>query len=142
MTEPLLDLTRYQFQRTVGEFVIYGSWVMNHDQEDYEPCLVIVPARRSRVNYRPCCIALSAAFKYNDPKYLARAIPVFMAGLGMQDSLSNAHKLADLIHSHLRDLITMRPNPTETTVGADATITVDGKKHAIEVLDHKPLAQA
>lgn len=140
--QPAIDLTRYDFKREMGDFRLYGTWIFNNDQEDYEPCLVVVPSKRSRSNYKPVCIALSACWQYNEPGYLARVIPVFLVALGMQDCLSQAHVLAELIHGHLRDLIVMRPNPTTTIVGADATITVDGKKHAIEVLDHKPLAQA
>ena len=62
--------------------------------------------------------------------------------LGMEDCMSNAHKVGEIIHSHLGDLVKMPPNPTQSIVVADASYTVEGKTHSVELLDHKPLAQA
>jgi hypothetical protein len=136
-----IDLTRHQFVRPSGDLVCVGTWVYNPDQQDYEPCLVIVPRYR-RSGFKPCVVALSAAWKYNEPQYLARAASIFLGMLGMEDCMSNAHKVAELIHSHLGDLIRMRPNPTQAIVVADASVTIDGRKRSMEVLDYQPLAQA
>lgn len=143
--KPVLDLTRHHFLRPSGDLVVLGSWVFNNDQEDYEPCLVIVPRYR-KTGYKPCCVALSSAWQYNPEHnghiYLARMAKEFLYQLGMSDCLSNAMKVAELINSHLGDLISMPPSPTQAIVVADATYTVDGIKRSIEVLDYKPLAQA
>jgi hypothetical protein len=60
----------------------------------------------------------------------------FVQLLGLHDSLTTAHKVALLIEDHLHDLITMPPNPVDAVVGADATITVNGKSRTVEVLDY------
>jgi hypothetical protein len=136
-----IDLTRNQFVRASGDLVCVGTWMFNPDQQDYEPCLVIVPRYR-KSGFKPCCVALSAAYKYDSPQYLARASSIFLGMLGMEDCMSNANKVAELIHSHLGDLIRMRPNPTQAIVVADASVMIDGVKRSMEVLDYQPLAQA
>lgn len=137
-----LDLTRHHFLRPSGDLVLVGTWIYNPDQQDYEPCLVIVPRYRKN-GFKPCVVALSAAWKYNEPRYLARAASLFLIQLGMQDCMSNAHKVAELIHSHLPDLVRMPNNPTQAIVTADASFTFDdGTRRTIEVVSHKPLAQA
>ena len=141
MTKPALDLSRNHFVRPIGDLVCVGTWLMNNDQEDYEPCLVIVPRYR-KSGFKPCVVALSVAWKYNEPQYLARASQIFTKMLGMEDCMSNAHKVGEIIHSHLGDLVKMPPNPTQSIVVADASYTVEGKTHSVELLDHKPLAQA
>lgn len=122
-----------------------GSWIYNEDQEDYEPCIVVLPRYR-RNGFKPCVVALSSAWKYNPehggPAYLARASQIFLKELGMDDCMSNAYKVAEIIQNNLRDLIMMPPNPTRAVVMADATIKVGGIKRAIEIVEHLPLAQA
>lgn len=137
---PAIDLTRYHFMRPVGEFVVFGTWIWSEAEEDHEPALVIVPRHR-RSGFKPCCVALSAAWKYNEPAYLARAASVFLQNLGMEDCMSNAHKVADAIHAHLGDLVSMPPNPTRGVVVADASMTIDGQRRSIELLDHVSLKQ-
>lgn len=139
--QPAINLARNHFVKPAGDLVLVATWVMNDDQEDYEPCLVVVPRYR-RGGFKPCVVALSAAWQYNEPQYLARAAQIFIVALGMEDCLSNAHKVAELIHSHLGDLLKIPPNPTRTIVVADASVTIDGIKRQIEVLDYQPLAQA
>lgn len=139
--KPVLDLSRHHFMRPLGDLVCIGTWIMNDLQEDYEPCLVVVPRYRSS-GYKPCVVALSSAYKYNVPAYLAVASQQFTRMLGMEDCMSNVHKVGELIHSHLGDLICMPPNPTTSIIVADATYTVDGKTHSAVILDHQPLAQA
>lgn len=143
---PALDLTRYHEQpRHLGDFTLYKTWIYNADQQDYEPCLAITPRYRSR-GFKPCVVALSAAWQYNPEhngaRYLAWQAKRFLLALGMEDCMSNAMKVADLINSHLGDLIRMPNNPTSPVIVADATYTVDGVKRSIELLDYKPLAQA
>ncbi len=62
--------------------------------------------------------------------------------LGMEDGMSSTHKVGEIIHSHLSDLLRIPPNPTQAIVVADATYTVNGRTYSAEVLDHQPLAQA
>lgn len=143
--KPALDLTRHHFLRPSGDLVVIGTWIYNADQEDHEPCLVILPRYRTN-GFKPCVVALSDAWKYNPehngPRYLAEISQIFLIMLGMEDCMSNAHKVADLINSHLGDLLKMPPNPTSRIIVADATMTVDGRKRSIELVDYQSLAQA
>jgi hypothetical protein len=143
---PALDLTRHHFMRPSGDLVLFGTWIYNPDQQDYEPCLVVVPRYR-RQGFKPCCIALSSAWKYNPEHngaaYLARMSKEFLYMLGMEDCMSNAMKVAELVNSHLGDLIRMPNNPMSSIITADATFSFDdGTRRTVEVVDYKPLAQA
>jgi hypothetical protein len=136
-----IDLTRHHFKRELGELTLYGTWLYNDDQEDYEPALVIIPTLR-RTGFKPCVVALSAAWKYNDDaRYLAYATRIFMRDLGMTDCLTNAHKLGSLIYDHLGDLVTMPPSPTSSILVGEAVVDIGGKKRTIQLLDHEPLQQ-
>lgn len=141
MTKPAIDLTRHAFMRPSGDLVCVGTWLWNEQQEDTEPCLVILPRYR-RDGFKPCVVALSVAWRYNEPAYLARASQWFLQGLGMEDNMSNAHKVADLIHSHLGDLISMPPNPDTAIVAAEATIDLgNGSSRTIQLLDFESTQQ-
>lgn len=133
--QPAIDLTRYQFKRDLGDLSIYGTWLWNEDQENHEPALVVLSRYRPR-GFKPCVVALSAAYKYNDPRYLAHIAGEFCTILGIEDSMSTAFNVASLIADHLGDLLTMRPNPTDTIVVADATISADGRRRSIEIVEY------
>lgn len=137
-----IDLTRHQFLRELGDMVIVGSWVMNDDQEDTEPCLVLLPRYRPPSSVKPCVIALSSAYLYDDPKYLVRAAKYIAECLGFEDSMTRTHKIADIIHSHLPDLVSMPVDPTEAVVGAYVTLNSgDGNSKVVELHDFQQIAQ-
>ena len=133
--QPAIDLTRYQFKRDLGDLSIYGTWLWNDDQEAHEPALVVLSRYRPR-GFKPCVVALSAAFKYDDPRYLAHVASEFVTILGIEDSMSTAHRVASLIADHLEDLLTMRPNPTDTIVVADATIGSGSSRRSLEIVEY------
>lgn len=142
---PTIDLTRYAFVRELGDIRLYGTWIYDADLDDDEPALVIVPAYRTIQNgIKPCVVALSAAFRYTDPKHLARTSLVFAKALGFEDTLlSSANKIGNIIHDHLLDLIKLPENPTDTLVGASARVDFgDGRTRTVEILDHVPTPQA
>lgn len=58
--KPALDLTRNHAVIPSGDLVLILTWIFNVDQEDYEPCMAIVPRYRKKGSYKPCCVALSA----------------------------------------------------------------------------------
>ena len=136
-----IDLTRHHFMRPLGDLVIFGTWIFNDDQEADEPCLVVIP-RYQRQGFKPCVVALSAAHKYNDPRYLARAAWQFLRLLGFAQTPSEGHKIASLIHDHLGDLLMMPPNPTTTIVVADASVGSGFAKRSLEIVDYVPTPQA
>ncbi|MGI9141560.1 MAG: hypothetical protein ACR2IJ_00060 [Fluviibacter sp.] len=134
--KPAIDLTRHHFSRDVGDLSIFGTWLYNDDQEDTEPCLVVIPRYR-REGFKPVVVALSAAYRYNNPKYLAHAASAFAQSLGYESDLSQARKVATLIYDHLLDLLTMPLDPTEASVIGEVTIDQGGNKRTIEVLDYE-----
>lgn len=134
--QPAIDLTRYQWKRDVGDLTIFGTWLYNEDQEDTEPCLVVIP--RFRLNgVKPFVLALSAAFRYNDPRYLARVVATIATGLGFEGSMTKAHQIASVIHDHLPDLLNMPLDPSVAVVVGEASVDLGGQKHTIEVLDYE-----
>lgn len=140
--QPAIDLTRHHFMREIGDMVVIGTWIRNDDQEDTEPALVLLPRYRPPSSVIPCVIALSAAYLYDDVKYLVGAARGIAKMLGFEDSMSRTHKIADAIHSHLPDLVRMPVDPSEASVAADATITAaDGTQRTVEVLEYAPIKQ-
>lgn len=131
-----IDLSRYQFVREIGDLAIYGTWLWNEDQEDTEPCLVVVPRYR-RIGYKPVVVALSAAFRYNNPKYLAHVAGIFAESLGFSNDMTNARKIATLIHDHLLDLLTMPIDPTDAKVVGEASVDIGGRRRTVEILDYE-----
>ena len=139
---PAIDLTRFHFMRELGDLVIFGTWIMNDDQEDTEPALVLLPRYRPPSSVKPCVVALSAAYLYNDPKYCVRAAKGMAKALGFEDSMTTTHRIADILHSHLSDLISMPVDPSEVVVVADGIIdSGDGTKKSVELLDYQQLKQ-
>lgn len=144
--KPVIDLTRNHFVRPGGDLVCVGTWLWNDDQQDYEPCLVIVPRYRRR-GFKPCVVALSSAWRYNPehngPAYLAHMSKMFLHALSMDDCMTNAYKVAEVIQNNLGDLIKMPNNPMSSIITADATFSFDdGTRRTVEVVDYKPMAQA
>ena len=131
-----LDLTRVHFTRNLGDITLYGTWVPRADDDDgnTEPALVLMSRR---FGGRPCVVALSSAYLYNDPRYLARAADKFAMGMGFEPGLALTHRIANIIHDHLQDLIEMPPEPTQAVVVADATVSVDGRKRSVEIVSHE-----
>lgn len=134
--KPVIDLTRHHFMRELGDLVLFGTWVMNDDQDDTEPALVILPRYRPPSTVIPCVVALSAAYLYNDPKYCVNAAKGIAKALGFEDSMTVVHKIADTIYSHLPDLVSMPVDPTESVVVGTSEVTINGKKRTIEFMDN------
>jgi hypothetical protein len=61
--------------------------------------------------------------------------------LGMEDTMSNAFKVAEAVQNHLSDLVSMPPNPTSSVVVADAQVILDGVRQHIELMDHISMKQ-
>jgi hypothetical protein len=137
---PAIDLSRTHFKRELGDLAIAGTWLWNDDQETEEPCLVVTSRYRIK-GFKPFVVALSAAYKYNEPGYLAAVAAELAKTLG-SDSIMTAHKVATLIADHLHDLITMPPNPTTAIVVADATISDGRRSTSAEIVEHVPLRQS
>lgn len=139
---PAIDLSRHAFMREISDMVVIGTWVYSDDQEDTEPALVILPRYRPPSSVVPCVVALSAAYLYNDPKYCVRAAKGIAKALGFEDSMNRTHKIADILHSHLPDLVSMPVDPTEAVVVGEAKVDLgDGKQTTVELLDFEATKQ-
>lgn len=137
-----IDLSRFHFLREIGDMAVIGTWVYSDDQEDTEPALVILPRYRPPSSVVPCVVALSAAYLYNDPKYCVRAAKGIAKALGFEDSMNRTHKIADILHSHLPDLVSMPVDPTEAVVVGEAKVDLgDGKQTTVELLDFEATKQ-
>lgn len=144
---PILDLTVRHFTRVLGEVTVIGTWI-GADHEDTEPCIVLVPTHRQTLQItatgvqqraRPCCIALSSAFRYDSPLYLVARAKEFTKAMGFEDTMSRAHRIAEIIHDSIDDLCRMpEQRPVRGSyVGAEATLTEDsGRKRTMEIVTH------
>ncbi len=139
MTGHVLDLTNKYFERQLGDITVIGTWY-GATVEDSEPVICLIPTYRVMfdgvaLRAKPCCIALSSAYLYDDPRYLLQRAMEFSKALGFEDSMSRTNKVAEIIHSSLLDLIKMPPRPVRSTVvGADATITDGwGRQRSVEL---------
>ncbi len=141
MNKPVLDLTIRHFTRELGDLTIIGAWY-GADLDESEPVLVLVPTYRIlfdgvAMRAKPCCVALSSAYLYDEPSYLLARAREFSAAMGFEDSMARTYKIAEAIHGSLRDLIVMPPRPVlGSFVGADATITDGmGRQRTVEIID-------
>lgn len=133
MRQHALDLTLRHFERKVGDLRVIGTW---YGTDEVEPAIVILPAYRPA---KPCVIALSAAYKYDDARYCAHAARAFGKIMGLSDDMATTAKLADVIHGSLPDLLTIPPFPTtEEVVGEVEVQTADGARTSFDMIVHKP----
>lgn len=108
-----LDLSKAHLTRQHGDLLAVYTWVND------ERALVLLPAFRKNAAWYIVCE--SAAYKYDNPEYLARQCAKAAEVLGMEPSPNNWVKLATVIHEGLPDLIEMpsAPDPllTRATFG-------------------------
>lgn len=142
MRAPVLDLTNRSFTRVLGDITIIGTWY-GADINECEPVLCIVPTFRVlfdgvALRSKPCCVALSAAYLYDEPRYLLARAMEFSKLLGFEEGMQRTHKIAEAIHGSLQDLIQMPPRPViGSFVGADATlIDLDSGRQTTHELHH------
>lgn len=136
----VLNLDNRAFTRVLGDLTIIGTWY-GADFNECEPVLCLVPTYRINmfdgvsIRSKPCCVALSAAYLYDDPTHLLMRSRQFCEQLGFSDEMSRVHKIAEAIHGSLQDLIEMPPRPViGSFVGADATLTDEmGRQRSVEL---------
>lgn len=118
-----LDLAKAAFSRLHGDILAIYTWVND------ERALVLLPANRSSGS--PWYIVCeSAAYKYDDPHYLARQAAKAAEVLGMAESQSTWVRIATIIIDGLPDLIRMPPAPhpeKSNAVFGQMTMREDGR---------------
>lgn len=122
-----LDTRKAHLTRRHGDLTAIYTWVNN------ERALVLIPHLRAGA---PWYIVLeSAAFKYDDPKYLARQCVTACDVLGIEPNKSNWVRVATIINEGLPDLIRMptapMPELERAAIGA-MQLREDGKVIAAE----------
>lgn len=105
-----LDLEKAHLTRNIGDLVIVYTWIND------ERAMVLIPAFRK--NSAWYCLLESAAWKYDNPEYLARQSKTAAEVLGMEPSPNNWFKLASVIHEGLPDLVRMPSAPDPTLMHA------------------------
>lgn len=98
-----LDLRKAHLSRHHGDILAIYTWVND------ERALVLLPALRKGAPWYVVCE--SAAWKYDDPAYLAQQCAKACDVLGMEPSRPNWVRIATIIHEGLPDLIRMPSAP-------------------------------
>lgn len=105
-----LDLNKAHLTRQHGDLMAVYTWVND------ERAMILIPAYRKGEAWFIVCE--SAAYKYDNPRYLARQAKVAAEVLGMEPSPNNWVKLATVINEGLPDLIEMPSSPDATLMRA------------------------
>lgn len=124
-----LDLRRAHRHRRHGDLVVIFTWIND------ERAMVLLPA------YRPGApwyvVMESAAWKYDDPTYLAHQCVKACEVLGIEPSRPNWVRVAGIIHEGLPDLVKMPSAPPAEfhrgTFG-EMTLRADGQVLAQEAI--------
>lgn len=152
---PVLDLSLAYFEATHCGIRIIGTWVMDPETRQSQPCIVLLDARRPVRPGKviPCIIPLDQAWRWTrelgDPEHVANTVADWMACGAMPGQPFNKRDVFavfDAVQSRLRDLLKMPPLPVKAAIkhGAapaigDLVITEreSGKViHEVEVTGH------
>lgn len=99
-----LDPRKAHKAHIIGDVLMILTWVND------ERAMVLMPAHRAQGS--PWFIIMeSAAFKYDDPRYLAQQSAKAAQVMGMDESTSTWVRVADIIMNYLPDLIRMPSSP-------------------------------
>ncbi|WP_313348199.1 hypothetical protein [Paracoccus sp. (in: a-proteobacteria)] len=139
--KPVLDLEHIHFQHVHSGIRIFGTWYMDPDTRQAEPCMVIMDAskpiqRKGGQRAMPCIILQRDMWKWTvelgDTQYQAFFCYQWIAlGAlpGTPGNMSDVFRIFDAIQSRLRDLWSMPPLPPKAAVKhsaapiGDVTIT-------------------
>jgi hypothetical protein len=98
-----IDFNRTYLQRQHGDLLAIYTWF------DGERALVIIPAARARPRWFVVCE--SAAWQYDDPRYLARKCAEACRYLGLSEDKATWVRLATIVNEGLPDLVLMPSEP-------------------------------
>ncbi len=98
-----IDLRKAHLSRFHGDLMAVYSWI------DDERALFLIPYLRKGAPWY--IVKESAAYKYDDPHYMARQCAVACDVLGIEASRPNWVRVATIIHEGLPDLVAMPSAP-------------------------------
>lgn len=118
---PVLDLNYVHFQHQQGGILVLGSWYMDPDTRQSDPCLVLLDAK-GRVRgekVRPCVIHLRDLWRWapaptGDPGYMVECIFDWLVSGALPGNPNHKRDVFNVIsavHSRLSDLWSMPPLP-------------------------------
>lgn len=101
-----------------------------------EPALVLFP-KIKKMNTTAYVVCLSAAFKYDDEKYLVQQSRLAANMMGLGDTMHAAMNVAEAIHLGIPDLVMMQPEPEsiKRSVGEGKIMSSDGKEYEFEMTE-------
>ena len=117
---PVLDMEHYDFQHTVGNITLTGTWYIDPDTNRSQPCLVLTDATKRLAAYKvvPYITPLNKAWEwtmeFGDPEVIWPKIRELVKE-GILPG--NPHNDRDLwmifgaIQTRLRDMMAMPPMP-------------------------------
>lgn len=135
LLRPVLDLTKYAWTQQHGDLRVFGTWRYDEDDNQWVPCLAIVPAHvfLSAERVIPCIVTVDLAWiwseEHGNEAFAGSIIGDFLATLNMAPTRENGYRLLSIIRDHLEDLIKrIPPRPPEHKVAADAFVTFESGK--------------
>lgn len=126
-----IDLRKAHIHRQHGDLLAVYTWI------NAERALVLIPAFRPKAPWY--VLMESAAYQYDDPRYLARQCKVACEVLGIEPSKANWVRVATILNEGLPDLYRMPSEPTWAQPAAgrefgELVVKQDGKEVAREAL--------
>jgi hypothetical protein len=106
---------------------VHGDIVASYQYVNGERAMILWPRHRKGVPAFIVCD--SAAFKYDDPKYLASQGRKCAEMWGMESSATVWFRVATIIHEGLGDLIRLPPEPVQVVSGpviGEASLRMNG----------------
>lgn len=120
----MLGGTNERFHRVHGDIVASYTYVND------ERAMILYPKNR-RNGVTPYCVCDSAAWKYDDPQYLAQQAKVACDLFGWEASTQAWYRIAKVIHEGLGDLLRLPPSPQSVApqgpVIGEAELMIGGK---------------
>lgn len=123
--KPVLDLNHTHFEHLHGGILVMGSWYMDRETRESQPCLVLLDAARKVQRKRtiPCVIPLDDMWKWTvemgDKDHVSRCVTDWMTSGALPGSPTNKRdvfNVLDAVQSRLRDLWSMPPLPVKAAI--------------------------
>ncbi|RMC33752.1 hypothetical protein [Paracoccus alkanivorans] len=122
---PALDLSETHFEHVSNGIRVIGTWLMDEETKQAQPCLVLLHALRPVRPGRtiPCIVALDQAWRWTrekgEPEHVARQIAKWLTSGALPGHPANKRDVfavMDAVQSRLHDLFKMPPLPVKAAI--------------------------